>query len=268
MRRAAALVLLPLALAIAIVALTRVSGHASDQAPATSPFGPRPRIFPKLDRLATLPYVSVAGRRKREVALTFDDGPGPQTAEVVRTLRRLRAPATFFQIGVDAHAYVQTEELQRKSRLVTIANHTLRHRRLDRLSRAEQAAEIDGETAILRAAGLPVPTLFRAPYGAFNATTLELLRERHMTMVLWTVDSQDYRRPGVEKIVANVLAGVRPGAIILLHDAGGDRSQTIAALPLIVKALRERHYRIVSVPRLLRDAPPPRKQPPRIIGAG
>ena len=181
-------------------------------------------VFPKPDRLARLPYVAVAGKRKREVALTFDDGPGPYTAEVVRTLRRLHAPGTFFQIGVTEHFFTDAEAAQRDEPLVTLGDHTLSHRRLDRMTRAQQAAEIDGATAILRAAGVPAPTLFRPPYGAYDARTLALLRERHMTMVLWSVDSGDYLRPGVDAIVERVLRDVKPGAIVLLHDAGGDRT--------------------------------------------
>jgi peptidoglycan/xylan/chitin deacetylase (PgdA/CDA1 family) len=222
-----------------------------------------PRLFPKPDRLARMPYVAVAGRRHREVALTFDDGPGPYTLQVVRTLRRLHTPATFFQVGVTEHFFTDAERAQIHDPLVTIGDHTLDHKRLDKLSRTAQAAEIDGDTAIIGPS-----TLFRPPYGAFDATTLELLRERHMTMVMWSVDSQDYLRPGVDRIVANVLDNVKPGAIVLLHDAGGDRSQTIAALPRIVNALRLRHYTLVSVPQLLRDAPPPLKQPAMGIGAG
>ena len=227
-----------------------------------------PRIFPKPDRLARLPYVAVAGKRKREVALTFDDGPGPYTAEVVRTLRRLHAPGTFFQVGVTEHFFTDAEAAQRREPLVTIGDHTLNHRRLDRMTRAEQAAEIDGATAVLRAAGMPAPTLFRPPYGAYDARTLALLRERHMTMVLWSVDSEDYLRPGVDAIVDRVLRERQAGAIVLLHDAGGDRTQTIEALPRIVNALRLRHYTLVSVPRLLEDAPPPLAQPKLGVGAG
>ena len=89
-----------------------------------------------------------------------------------------------------------------------------------------------------------------------------------MTMVMWSVDSQDYLRPGVDTIVDNVLKAAKPGAIVLMHDAGGDRSQTIAALPRIVAGLRERGYKLVSVPKLLDDAPPPLKQPVMGIGAG
>jgi len=224
--------------------------------------------LPKPDRLARLPYVAVGGRRHREVALTFDDGPGPYTAEVVRTLRRLHAPATFFQLGVTEHYFTDAEELQRTDPLVTIGVHTLGHRRLDRLSRADQAGEIDRDSAILTAAGNPRPTLFRPPYGAYDRTTLELLRERGMTMVLWSVDSRDYLRPGVDAIVSRVLSDTKPGAIILLHDAGGDRSQTIEALPRIVLGLRRHRYTLVSVPELLSDAPPPLAQPKLGVGAG
>ncbi len=79
-------------------------------------------------------------------------------------------------------------------------------------------------------------------------------------MVLWTVDTDDYLRPGVSAIVDTAVSGARPGAIILMHDAGGDRSQTVAALPKIIAALRRRGYRFVTVPRLLLDNPPPSNQ--------
>jgi peptidoglycan-N-acetylglucosamine deacetylase len=270
-RRALAVGALTLALAVAITATRRGGDHAAAAAVspvASSLLGPRPSVFPKRDRLALMPYVAVAGRRRREVALTFDDGPGPYTLAVVRTLRRLRTPVTFFQVGVTEHYFTAAQRAELRDPLVTIGDHTQDHRRLDRLSPADQGAEIDRQAAILRAAGGPVPKLFRPPYGAYDAATLALLRARHMTMVMWSVDSEDYRRPGVDAIVANVLAGAKPGAIVLLHDAGGDRSQTIAALPRIVNALRERHFTLVSVPRLLHDAPPPLKQPAMGIGAG
>jgi peptidoglycan/xylan/chitin deacetylase (PgdA/CDA1 family) len=77
-----------------------------------------------------------------------------------------------------------------------------------------------------------------------------------MLMVLWTVDTDDYLRPGVRVIVHRALAGAQSGAIILLHDGGGDRTQTIKALPLIVRALRRRGYELVTVPQLILDDPP------------
>jgi peptidoglycan/xylan/chitin deacetylase (PgdA/CDA1 family) len=81
-----------------------------------------------------------------------------------------------------------------------------------------------------------------------------------MLMVLWSVDTDDWERPGARQIVHNTLTGATPGAIILLHDGGGDRAQTVSALPTIIRKLRHRGYRLVSVPRLLLDNPPPRRQ--------
>jgi peptidoglycan/xylan/chitin deacetylase (PgdA/CDA1 family) len=268
-RRVVASLTLAVVLTLGVVAITSGNGgrRADDVAPVAF-FAKRPTIFPRADRTSRLPYVALAGRRNREVALTFDDGPGPYTAEVVRTLKRLRAPGTFFQVGATEHYFTAAEEVTRREPLVTVGVHTLDHRRMDRLSRADQAAQIDQDTTILRAAGNPRPTLFRPPFGAYDKTTLELLRERGMTMVLWSVDSKDYERPGVDAIVDRVLTDVKPGAIVLLHDAGGDRSQTIEALPRIVLGLRRRHYTLVSVPRLLEDAPPPLAQPKLGVGAG
>ncbi len=270
-RRAVAVGTLALILIVGLAAVRRGGNHASaaEITPAaTMLVAKHAALFPKADRVARLPYVAVAGRGHREIALTFDDGPGPYTLDVVRTLHRLNAPGTFFQVGTTEHYFTDAQRAELADPLVTIGDHTQNHRRLDRLSRADQGKEIDAQAAILRAAGAPAPTLFRPPYGAFDATTLALLRERGMTMVMWSIDSEDYRRPGVDAIVANVLSAAKPGAIVLLHDAGGDRSQTIAALPRIVKSLRDRHYTLVSIPRLLRDAPPPLKQPVMGIGAG
>ena len=270
-RRVGSVAVLAIVLTLGVVAITSGKGGGSTTAgdvPPVPVIAKRARIFPRADRAARIPYVARAGRHGREIALTFDDGPGPYTAEVVRTLKRLDAPGTFFQVGGTEHYFTDAEEVTRREPLVTVGVHTLDHRRLDRLGRADQARQIDADSAILTAAGNPLPTLFRPPYGAYDANTLALLRERHMTMVLWSVDSEDYLRPGVDAIVSRVLANVKPGAIILLHDAGGDRSQTIEALPRIVLGLRRHHYTLVSVPQLLEDAPPPLAQPKLGVGAG
>jgi peptidoglycan/xylan/chitin deacetylase (PgdA/CDA1 family) len=269
-RRVAAVATLAIVLTLGVVAITSGSGGTKpgEDVPAVAFFAERPRIFPRAAQAARIPYVAQAGRNKREIALTFDDGPGPYTAEVVRTLHRLDAPATFFQVGGTEHYFTDAEEVARRDPLITVGVHTVNHRRLDRLGRADQAKEIDGDTAIITSAGNPAPTLFRPPYGAYDATTLQLLKERDMTMVLWSVDSKDYERPGVDAIVKEVLTNAKPGAIVLLHDAGGDRSQTIAALPRIVLGLRRHHYTLVSVPQLLEDAPPPLAQPKLGVGAG
>ncbi len=108
------------------------------------------------------------------------------------------------------------------------------------LSPHDQREELFEQIARIELLGGPRPSLFRPPYGSFNATTFRVLHEMQMLMVLWSVDTGDYLQPGVEVIVHRALEGAKPGAIILMHDAGGDRSQTIAALPAIIHAIRAR----------------------------
>jgi peptidoglycan/xylan/chitin deacetylase (PgdA/CDA1 family) len=81
-----------------------------------------------------------------------------------------------------------------------------------------------------------------------------------MLMILWTVDTNDYELPGVDAIVSTAVDGAKPGAIILMHDAGGNRAQTIAALPTVIADLRARGYKLVTVPKLILDNPPPKDQ--------
>jgi peptidoglycan/xylan/chitin deacetylase (PgdA/CDA1 family) len=185
----------------------------------------------------------------------------------VKALRRKHAAATFFPIGYAITEYGRNLKLLGR-RGFPIGDHTMNHPLLGRLPADRQAAELDGQARLLSQAGLPYPRLFRPPYGSFDAVTRALLHERRMLMVLWSVNPQDYYRPGAKTIVRRVLAAVRPGAIVLMHDGGGDRSQTVAAVPAIVRRLRARGYRLVTVERLLRDDPPPRHQgpPPNLAG--
>ncbi|MBV9604652.1 MAG: polysaccharide deacetylase family protein [Solirubrobacterales bacterium] len=218
--------------------------------------------------LSYTPYVRIAGAQHREIALTFDDGPGPYTPEVLAILEREDVPATFFEVGVlERYFYDSTAAIVADGDV--IGDHTETHPPMSMLSAASQRRQLLQEAAAIGRHGAPFPRLFRPPYGMWNATTLALLHRYRMLMVLWTVDTSDYRRPGVAAIVTAALSGARPGAIILLHDAGGERSQTVAALPRIIAGLRRRHYRLVTVPRLLLDNPPPRVQNiASVIGAG
>lgn len=210
--------------------------------------------------LAYTGYIQIGTGRRREVALTFDDGPGQYTLGILAILQRYHVAATFFEIGRQVRAYPDiTRRLVRAG--MTIGDHTEDHPPLGLLAASQQALQIDRAAAAIGATGAPAPLLFRPPYGSFDQTTMALLRARRMLMVLWTVDTSDYARPGVTRIVAVALSGARPGAIILLHDGGGDRSQTLAALPRIVTGLRRRGYRLVSLAQLLLDDPPPASQP-------
>lgn len=227
---------------------------------ASLDFGQRAQESAAIDRaLALTPFVRMAGRQHRLVALTFDDGPGPFTDRLLAELRRLRVPATFFVVGYQLPEFAP--QLQRELDLgQTVGDHTTGHRDLARLPARAQRAQILGDATALRSYGAPYPRLFRPPYGSYDETTHRLLGRERMLSVLWSVDSEDYRRPGVRAIVRNVVDAARPGSIVLMHDGGGDRTQTLAAIPRIVKRLRDNGYGFVSVPRLLLENPPPQDQ--------
>jgi peptidoglycan/xylan/chitin deacetylase (PgdA/CDA1 family) len=237
---------------------------------ASLDFAQRAQESAAIDRALRLtPFVRMAGGQHRLVALTFDDGPGPFTDRLLDELQRLRVPATFFVVGYQLPGFAP--QLQREVDLgATVGDHTADHRDLARLSAAGQRAQIVGDAIELRSYGAPYPRLFRPPYGSYDATTHRLLGRRRMLSVLWSVDSEDYLRPGVGAIVRNVVGAVRPGSIVLMHDGGGDRTQTLAALPRIVARLRSAGYRFASVPRLLLANPPPQDQelPSDFNGAG
>lgn len=221
-----------------------------------------------IDRtLAYTPYVRIAGAQHREVALTFDDGPGPFTPEILSVLERTDTPATFFEVGtLERYFHAST------SRIVAdgypIGDHTQLHAPMSHLPARLQAQEILQQTSQIGDFGAPFPRMFRPPYGLWNQTTLNLLRKYRMLMIMWTVDTSDYRQPGVSAIVHSAVSGARPGAIILMHDAGGIRSETVESLPIIIKDLRARGYQLVTVPKLLLDNPAPGNQQISAIAGG
>ncbi len=213
-------------------------------------------------------YVQLAGHRRREVALTFDDGPSPYTHDVLRILHRMHVHATFFVVGREVAMYKRlvADEYRAGN---NVGDHTMSHPPLDQLSAAAQTEQIDGDARLIKAAGAPAPRLMRPPYGSFNTTTLQVLRARRLLMVLWSVDTKDYSRPGADRIVYTAVSGAEPGGIILMHDGGGERSETVAALPRIITRLRQRHYTLVTLSQLVKDDPPPRHQPaPHSLSGG
>ncbi len=206
--------------------------------------------------LTYTPRVFSGGPRVREVALTFDDGPGPFTPAVIATLKRFHVPATFFQVGTAIAGFPQ---LARSELLAGfgVGDHTETHPFLAALPPAAQRTQIVGEARRIHDYGAPYPRLFRPPYESFDPTTARIVRAADMLMVLWSVDTKDFSRPGIASIAATAFAQVRPGAIILMHDGGGPRGQTVAALPRVISGLRRRGYRLVTVGRLMLDDPPP-----------
>ena len=194
-------------------------------------------------------------RRCRCVALTFDDGPGPYTARIVATLRSLNAPATFFEIGRQVAPYRSLVARMAKWGFV-IGDHTWNHPDLVFQSPSQINTQIASTSkAISRATGQPV-VLMRPPYGAQNTRVRTLAGRQGMLSVLWSVDPRDWAMPGTQAIISGVVWKAYSGSIILLHDGGGYRGETFAALAPIVRGLRASGLRVVTIPQMLEMGPP------------
>jgi peptidoglycan/xylan/chitin deacetylase (PgdA/CDA1 family) len=187
--------------------------------------------------------------RTRDVALTFDDGPGPLTMQLLAHLHRLHARATFFVVGSMAAIRPWAVRAARRAGM-EVENHTWSHPAMTRLSRHAQRIEIERANRLIRRLTGRRPRFFRPPGWRFNGRTARIVASERLVGVLRTVDTRDWTLPGVRTIVRRALS-VRPGGIIALHDAGGySRAQTLAALPHIVRGLRRRHLRLVTISRL------------------
>ena len=182
----------------------------------------------------------------RCLALTFDDGPGPYTAELLDLLRAEDARATFFLVGRSAAAHPALVR-----RMVddghAVGNHTWSHPRLPDVSPAAVGTELDRTTALLADLGVPT-SLVRPPYGATDAAVTSVMAGRGYAQVLWDVDSRDWWDRDAATVTERVLAGAHRGAIVLLHDI---HPTTVQAVPGIVDALQAAGYTLVTVPQLL-----------------
>ncbi len=191
------------------------------------------------------------GPSKPLVALTFDDGPGPYTRLALRKLRAFHARATFFLVGKEIRTWPGLAARERP--LAAFGDHTMTHPFLPALPAAQMLGEIaDARTLIEQATGEPIG-LFRPPYEGRNAEVDSAVRSLGLLDVLWSVDSADSLGANYLGIEHNVIAGLRNGAIILMHE---NRGQTIRALPVILAALQHRHLQAVTVPELVAEDPP------------
>jgi peptidoglycan/xylan/chitin deacetylase (PgdA/CDA1 family) len=183
------------------------------------------------------------------VYLTFDDGPTPAyTPPILALLARYQARATFFVIGRNAAAH---PELVRQEHAAGhgVGNHTWNHKRLTDLGGGRLEAEVDATSAVIgRATGTPVRCL-RPPYATVDAAGAARARARGLRLVLWDVDSNDWRRPGAAAIAGRVLGQVGSGDVVLLHDGGGNRTQTVAALEQVLASLSARGFRFSALCR-------------------
>jgi peptidoglycan/xylan/chitin deacetylase (PgdA/CDA1 family) len=187
-----------------------------------------------------------------EVALTFDDGPGPYTAAVLRTLRRYGAQATFFVVGNRIRYWRGL--VPAEAQLGAVGDHTWSHADLVHLPPRAAAGEIERARTAIEAAGGGDARLFRPPYGLLPGLLGRLLGEQSVLDVRWSVDSGDWVRGATATTVyRHVAPSLHAGAIVLLHDL---HPWTLRALPRILALARARHLRAVTVPELLHSDPP------------
>jgi peptidoglycan/xylan/chitin deacetylase (PgdA/CDA1 family) len=189
--------------------------------------------------------IASTARKGRFVALTFDDGPNPTwTPQVLDLLKRHDVHATFCLVGenVDRYPNLVRRIAAEGHRL---CDHTVDHDLLTDASDRHVRGEIlGGLAAIRRAVPKAKVRYYRAPYGAWSAYQVRVAAKAGMRPLSWSVNSHDHRTPGVPAIIAAIERELRPGGVILLHDAGGyDRSQSVAALRILLRELPKKGYR-------------------------
>jgi peptidoglycan/xylan/chitin deacetylase (PgdA/CDA1 family) len=194
-------------------------------------------------------FVYRHGPALQEVAIGFDDGPDRDTPAFVSMLARSHARATFFMIGRQVTSAYRDTILRELREGDIPGDHTFSHPDLTR-SR-EVRGQLDSTIAAIRAQSGYTPCVFRPPYGDVDVSVARTARALGLATVTWNVDPSDYAQPGSGAIERRVLAQVQPGSIIISHDGGGPRGQTLAAYPKIIAALHWRGYRIVTIPQLL-----------------
>lgn len=188
--------------------------------------------------------------KQRVIALTFDDGPHPTyTQGIVAVLQQQKVPATFFELGTNIKRYpALTQACVNSGSLVGL--HSWDHKDFTKLSVDQINKQIQDTQAIYKKTTGKTAHWFRLPYGNSTTQIDGQLTTQGLNLAYWTVDTNDWRRPGADTIAARAISGAAPGAIILMHDGGGDRSQTVAALPKIITTLKAQGYTFVTVDQL------------------
>jgi peptidoglycan-N-acetylglucosamine deacetylase len=206
-----------------------------------------------LSLLIALAGPSSASGRQKTVALTFDGGPSGYTPKIERILQRKHVRSTFFWVGSRTFGW---EKVVRRiaDEGHEVANHSWFHDDLTMLSPDAVRRDLARTNRRLARLTGKRPTIFRPPYGAINPQIRQVAAGLGLRTVIWDADSLDWTSPGCEEIVRLVMSRVRPGAIVLLHDGGGNRTQTVCALPRIIRNLRGRGYRFVTTSKALKQS--------------
>jgi cellulose synthase/poly-beta-1,6-N-acetylglucosamine synthase-like glycosyltransferase/peptidoglycan/xylan/chitin deacetylase (PgdA/CDA1 family) len=251
--------LLAVTLAVVLI-LVAVQGLTTRTIGASGTPVARPHsAAPLAGRPAILGGDALTGRRAptRTVALTFDDGPDPRwTPRIAAALRRAHVPATFFVVGANVARHPELVAALHRDGF-ELGSHTFTHADVTRLSPPELALQLNLTDAAVAGAADVRPRLMRPPYSATpSAVTPPLLAAlrrivaRHYVIALSDFDSRDWERPGVRDIVRAATPPAGRGGVVLMHDGGGNRAETVAALERLVPELRRRGYRFTTVSQL------------------
>lgn len=186
------------------------------------------------------------------IALTFDDGPSKYTDQYLQILQEHGAVATFFCLGNNVETYPD------KAKAIVdsgnqICSHSTSHPNLLKLDNDGIYNELTGSFATIESATGVKTTTFRPPYGNFHAESWLATGGQVSCAVIWNLDSEDWRKPGVDEIVENATKNVKPGSVILMHDGGGNRDEDLEALPQIIDKLHEEGYTFVTISDLLKS---------------
>jgi len=178
----------------------------------------------------------------KAIALTIDDGPDPvYTPQVLSVLHRYGVTATFSMIGEHVAAYPELARTVHEAGH-KICNHTWTHSDLVGMRVPGVRDELTRASDAIHAATGVHPVLFRAPYGAWSRAVIRQCERMKMVPLDWSVDPRDWSQPGVRKIVRNIMKNTQPGSIILEHDGGGNRSETVSALRIVLPRLLDEGY--------------------------
>jgi len=232
-----------LGLFLAIVSMAQLLDAEDAASPTPSPAGsPAPTHL----KPATYFQANVDGPY---IAMTFDDGPSPETTpRLLEILKQRNIKATFFMIGQNAE---HNPEIVK--RILAdgheIGNHSWTHPQLAKLSDDRVTEEITKTQNAIRDASGYTPTLLRPPYGSITARQKDWIENRlGLSVILWSVDPFDWKRPGASVIRQRILAGATPGAIVLSHDI---HKQTVDAMPATLDALAAKGFKFVTVSQLI-----------------
>ena len=187
------------------------------------------------------------------VALTFDDGPAPQTPTLLKTLVDAKVPATFFLVGQMVRSHPDIAKQIAGTPGMTVANHTISHPMLTRIPPARAATEITADAKLIEEVTGVKQKYFRPPYGLHNKATDAVAKKLGQAVVLWSAGALDWQYDKAAKIIEVTMPQIAPGAIVLAHDI---HPWTVQAVPTLIKRLRARGYTLVSLDDILGETIP------------